>query len=241
MARRVFRSTVTTFVEWIIIRRWTRERIERTFGYLREDLQGLGTDVGSQPVGTIGFSAHFGNWELLLMLYSFFNPDGLVGLAKPSKSPKMRDFLKELRCVHTGDMVYTDESPRKLVRALRQKKLLGFLADQDIRNNRGIFVEFFGRPTHTVTFPAALGRKVGAPMVLCLLVREGKKFRVIRTPLEPVQKTEDEDADLEVATQWWTSELEKAIRGAPEQWLWFYPRWRTQPGKLRQRASGGPK
>ena len=240
MARRVFRSTVTTFIEWIVIRRWPRARIEKTFGYLRQDLQGLGNDVASQPAGAIGFSAHFGNWELLLMLYSFFNPDGLVGLAKPSKSPKMRAFLKELRCVHTVGMVYTDESPRKLMRALRGKKLLGFLADQDIRNNRGIFVEFFGRPTHTVTFPVALGRKVGAPMVLCLLAREGKKFRVIRTPLEPVQKTEDEDADLEAATQWWTSELEKAIRGAPEQWLWFYPRWRTEPGKLRQRKLRGP-
>ena len=238
LTRRVFRHTTTTFVEWVIIRRWSRERIEQEFGYLREDLQALGDDVRSQPCGVVGFSAHFGNWEVLLMLYSFFNQNGLVGLAKPSKSPKMRDFLKELRCVHTVAMVYTDESPRKLIRALREKKLLGFLADQDIRNNRGIFVEFFGRPTHTVTFPVALGRKVGAPMVLCLLVREGKKFRVIRTPLEPVAKTDDEDADLAAGTQWWTTALEGAIRQAPEQWLWFYPRWRTQPGKLRRHKAG---
>jgi KDO2-lipid IV(A) lauroyltransferase len=125
------------------------------------------------------------------------------------------------------DMVYTDESPRKLIRALKNGQVLGLLPDQDLRTNSGIFVDFFGMPAYTVTMPARLARQLGVKMGLCCLLREGKGFRLVYHPPFDIPRTSDETADIAGATQMWSHLLESEIRKRPEQWVWFYPRWRT--------------
>ena len=99
-----------------------------------------------------------------------------------------------------------------------------------------IFVDFFGKPAHTVTFPVALARKLNVKMVAAFLVREGgslrrktHRFRFVRTELFDVPRTEDEQRDIVEGTQEWTSRLEDVIRQYPVQWCWTYPRWRSTP------------
>ena len=177
--------------------------------------------------GVVGLTAHFGNWELLLFFCGHFTPGLLVGIAKRAKFERTHEFLHSLRSTNGIDIVYTDESPRKLIRALRNGKLLGFLPDQDLRTNKGVFVDFFGKPAYTVTMPVRLAFQVGAKMLLCGLVRQGKSFRFFYHLPFDIPRSADEDADVARVTQHWSHLLEAEIRKLPEQWLWFDPRWRT--------------
>ena len=43
--------------------------------------------------------------------------------------------------------------------------------------------------------------------------------------------TGDEEHDLVVITQNFTTTFENAIRLHPEQWVWMHERWKTKPGE----------
>ena len=55
---------------------------------------------------------------------------------------------------------------------------------------------------------------------------------VVEGPI-PVPSTGDRHADLTAHTAALSAVLEKAIRTAPEQWLWLHRRWKVQPPPVR--------
>jgi KDO2-lipid IV(A) lauroyltransferase len=227
LARAVFRHAATVALEWIILRRWPLERLRASFPEVEAGLAKFERDVKATGLGVVGLTAHFGNWEVLALFYSRFTPGLLAPVAKRAKLERTQEFLHRLRSGEGVDVVYTDESPRKLLRAISAGKLLAFLPDQDLRTNSGIFVDFFGKPAYTVILPVRLARRTGAKMVLCLLLREGKGFRLVVDGPFDIPRSPDEEADIASGTQHWSHLLEAQIRRCPEQWVWFYPRWRT--------------
>jgi len=237
IARASFQSTAQTFIEWIIIRRWSEQRVARKFSGLVEAAQKMRSRAG--PRGVVGYTYHLGNWEVLSFVYGHANPDFLVSVAKPTKFPKTQAFLHALRSTPGASLYYTDETPRKMIRALRDGRLLGFLPDQDLRTNKGIFVDFFGRPAYSVTLPASLARKEKAQYFSCALVREGKGFRYLEVGPEEFPWSDSEEDDVRAITERWTGHLEEMIREYPEQWIWYYPRWRTKPERARKHFKRG--
>jgi Kdo2-lipid IVA lauroyltransferase/acyltransferase len=127
------------------------------------------------------------------------------------------------------EIVYQDESPRKLLRALRDGKIVALLADQDVPRLDGVFVPFFGRPAYTPTGPAALAVASGAELVLAHTLRVGRdRHRLVVT--EPIAfDRSDRDRAILEGTRAWCAMLERVIREHPEQWVWMHRRWRTAP------------
>jgi KDO2-lipid IV(A) lauroyltransferase len=233
LIRDVFRHTVSIAVDWIILRRWSREKLERVFPDLVRDALAIRDIAQAQGTGLVCITAHLGNWEILSLVAGHFEPGLLVPIAQRLYFAKYQDFLHRLRTSHGNEVIYTDESPRKMIRALHEGRLLGFLPDQDVRTNSGVFVDFFGLPAYTVTFPARLARKQKVAMLFSVVVRDGKGFRMVHRGPFTVPRTDDEDADVLAATQEWSRILEEEIRKRPGQWSWLHPRWRTMPSKPR--------
>ncbi len=236
--RQVFRNTIATAIEWVILRRWSNERLRAQYPEAIEVIENVRDSYRATGRGVIGLTAHFGNWEVLSLLFSRFAPGLLVPVAKRAYFGKYQEFLHRLRTEDGVEVIYNDESPRRLIRALRQGHTLGLLPDQDLRTNSGVFVEFFGKPAYTVTFPVELARRLNVPMAFCSLVREGSAasvngFRCIFADTFEAPRTDDEEADLLRGTQHWTTILEDNIRRYPTQWIWIYPRWRSTPEKPR--------
>jgi Kdo2-lipid IVA lauroyltransferase/acyltransferase len=237
MAREVFRNAVHAVVDWLILRRWSRERLERRFPEVVTAFRDRHERYRALGTGVVGISAHFGNWEVLSLFLGHFMPNSSVPVAKRLYFPRYQAFLHRLRTSSGNDIIYTDESPRRILRAIREGKIVGFLPDQDVRTNSGVFVDFFGLPAYTVTVPVQLARKLEVPILVILVIRKGSSFELVLSERIDVAHTDDEDADLLSATQDWTRYLEDQIRRAPEQWCWMHPRWRTKPGAPRRRVS----
>jgi KDO2-lipid IV(A) lauroyltransferase len=236
LAREVFRHTATTVVDWIILRRWPGEKLLRRFPNVAAAVRDVEAKVRKHGNGGVGITAHCGNWELLSLMCSHFAPGLIVPVAKRLYFQKYNDFLHRLRSETGLDVIYTDESPRKMIRSVKEGHLLCFLPDQDLRTNSGVFVDFFGLPTYTVTFPVDLARKLDANVYFGILVRKGKTFEVIFLgPLE-VPRTGDPAADVLAGTQLWSRILEEEIRKCPGQWSWIHPRWRTSPDSPRKQT-----
>ena len=225
VTRGVFRSVVTNVLEVAAVQRWPPERIRRHFDFHAEfeRIQGL------LPGGAIVVAAHLGNWELLALLYAAYLPGRPIPVARRLSFGKFQRLAERLRGGAGLETIYTDESPRKFLEAIRGGKLLGILADQDLRVVNGVFVDFFGRPAYTLTMPVSLALSTGAPLGCCYLVREARRFRLIAEVI-PLERTGRRGEDLIENTRRWSAFLEAEIRKRPAQWVWFHRRWRTRPG-----------
>jgi len=189
--------------------------------------------------GIIFVTGHLGIWEVLGLAT---NEIGLpvLSFARPRSNPLIERRVNKLR-QSTGQKVLPKRgSMRAAVEALRSGRNLAALADQDARKY-GVFVEFFGRPASTITSVARLSYFTGAPVVFAYgrRAKEGIRFRFIFT--DPIFPNRDAPVREEVLriTQAFTTALEKAVREEPAQWLWIHRRWKTYPGKYRDRDGAG--
>jgi KDO2-lipid IV(A) lauroyltransferase len=177
--------------------------------------------------GLVVVTAHLDNWELL-GAWAAAAGYPLTVVARRIYFEKYDRLVVGMRRRFGMEVIYQDESPRKLLRALRDGRILALLADQDVGRLDGVFVPFLGRPAYTPTGPVSLALAGRTPLVLGHTLRVGRdRHRVVVS--EPIEfdRSEKRRALLE-GTRAWTGMLEAAIRRWPEQWVWMHRRWRTR-------------
>jgi Kdo2-lipid IVA lauroyltransferase/acyltransferase len=182
-------------------------------------------------------TGHFGNWELGGYVL------GLLGLqvhpvARPLDNPYLDDFLRGFR-EQRGQRVLAKKGDFDQMQSLLASGgVLATLADQDA-GQRGLFVEFFGRPASTHKAIALLALEYQVPIVVAVA-------RSLGSPLHYEMITEDvilpEDyadrADaVQAITQRFTYALERVVRDSPEQYFWLHRRWKHQPARPKKRVA----
>ena len=118
-----------------------------------------------------------------------------------------------------------------MFRVLRRGELLGILADLNVQEKEGVFVDFFGVPASTTTSIAKLALSTGAAVLPAFAVWEqakGKYVVYLEPPIE-YEQGDVSDERVRVLTQKITNVVEKYVRKYPEQWLWIHKRWNTRP------------
>lgn len=178
--------------------------------------------------GLVAVTAHLDNWELL---GAYVAAAGLpvTAVARRIYFEKYDRLVNEMRRRCGMEVIYQDEGPRALLRALKAGRLLALLADQDVPRLDGVFVPFFGRPAYTPSGPAALALASGAPLALAYGLRlDRDRHRLVVEPPVEFDRSDKRRALLE-GTRGWSESLERAVRAHPEQWVWMHRRWRTRP------------
>ena len=195
------------------------------------------TLVGHEPVvgrlmqggPLIMLTGHFGNWEMAGYLFGVFGfPPNSV--ARTLDNPHLDAFLRSFRERSGQKMIPKKGGYDQMLDVLRNGGVLSFLADQDA-GERGMFVDFFGRPASTHKAIALLAIEHRAPVVVGYARRVGPGFRYevgCDAIIEPEEWTGTAD-DARLLTQRYTSALERIIRRDPEQYLWLHRRWKHQP------------
>lgn len=178
--------------------------------------------------GIVLLTAHFGNWEMLALTLRVKDCPGYA-IGRRIYFHKYDEYLNRLRRVNDVNIIYRDESLRKVLKILKANNIMGVLADQDVDSVEGIFVNFFGRPTYTPVGPAVLSMVSGAAIVPAFIVREGsKQVLKVEKPIERVD-TGNREADIATITQKWSDVVESYIRKYPDHWVWMHRRWKTRP------------
>jgi Kdo2-lipid IVA lauroyltransferase/acyltransferase len=187
----------------------------------------------------IMLSGHFGNWEMAGYLFGVFGfPPHSV--ARALDNPYLDTFLRRFRERSGQRMIPKKGGYDQMLAVLRDGGVLSFLADQDA-GERGMFVEFFGRPASTHKAIALLALEHRAPVVVGYARRVGPGFRyevACEEIIEPDEWTGTAD-DARLLTQRYTKTLESIIRRDPEQYLWLHRRWKHQP-KPKKRPTPAP-
>ena len=179
--------------------------------------------------GVVYVTGHFGNWEFYGVAFGWLGePVGVV--ARPLDNPALEARLTAFRTRSGNTVISKRRALQDILRLLRQGAGVAILVDQNVQEQDGIFVEFFGRPAATTTVAAALAVKTGCALlpVHCEVRRDGRYTFVYGRPLEWTATGNRQD-DIARLTQELTTVIEGWVRERPEQWLWMHRRWKTQP------------
>ena len=179
--------------------------------------------------GVVVLTGHVGTWEWLSAAFSL-NGMPVTAIAKLQPNAEYSRALDDLRAtIHVEIFNRGTNELRAAGRALKDGKILGFLADQDAGPG-GAFIKFLGKTASTPMGPAVFARRFNAPVLPAFILRKEDGRHLVKIgEVMHFEDTGDTDADLLHFTEKMTKILEEVIRENPTQWLWFQKRWNTPP------------
>ncbi len=187
--------------------------------------------LSDRPV--IVVTGHFGNFEVggyVLALLGF--PSHSV--ARSLDNRFLDRFLNRFRGATGQHIIPKNGGYDQILEVLGSGGVLAFLADQ-AAGPKGFWVDFFGRPASTYKAIALLAVEHDAPVVVCYVRRLGRPMR-FEMVTAGVADPRDFDgvAGIRDLTQWYTHQLEAAIRRDPDQYWWVHRRWKDSRSKRRK-------
>jgi KDO2-lipid IV(A) lauroyltransferase len=182
-------------------------------------------------------TGHFGNWEMAGYLFGVFGfPPNSV--ARNLDNPHLDRFIRNFR-ERTGQRTIPKKGGYdQMLEVLQTGGVLSMLADQDA-GQRGLFVEYFGRPASTYKSIALLAIEHNVPIVVGGARRIGPGFRyevICEDCIDPADWAGRPD-DVEYITARYTASLERLVRRDPSQYLWLHRRWKHQPQPRKKKAA----
>jgi len=175
--------------------------------------------------GVIALSAHIGNWELggvviALLGYPFW------AVALPHKHKAVNNFFNSQRESKGMMVIPLGKAVRRCFNLLKENKIVALAGDRDF-TERGLVLDFFGKPAFFPEGPVAFALKTGAVIVPVFMVRnKDDSFTLkIEKPVE-FNPTNDKGRDLVELIKRYKMIFEDYIRRYPEQWYMFRRFWK---------------
>jgi len=225
LAREVYRALGTSLGEMLLARGIGDAELAAWVSFDGFDRYERAAAPGKGVLVVIG---HFGNWELL-------------GRACARRGVRMATIVRKMNGwanrkiaaarAESGFAQLADRgSSGQALALLRAGGVLAIAVDQNMREKRGVFVDFFGQPACTTPAAAVYALRAGAPILAAFPVRQPDGRHVVQVlgPFAPRDGLHGHAAVLDL-TQQLTRAVEEIVRAHPEQWFWLHRRWKTQP------------
>ncbi|MBF0408621.1 MAG: lysophospholipid acyltransferase family protein [Candidatus Riflebacteria bacterium] len=182
----------------------------------------------SRNSGVIILSGHYGLWELIPHFFSL-NGYKMTSVVRRQSNQHVDIIMENMRKAHGASTTDSGFNMRQSLKDLRNGNLLGLMIDQNA-GDKGIFIDFLGKPASTVPGPAILSEKTEAPLVLAI-VRPSQnalhKHEVeFFPPFYPENYFNSSNGRFELTARY--SDLFcSIIKKNPEQWFWLHRRWKS--------------
>jgi KDO2-lipid IV(A) lauroyltransferase len=175
---------------------------------------------------------HLGCFEVTAQFYAAFRPEAktrpMTVLYRIPRKSILRGIVERGRAAEGLKLAPAEiKGVRMLMKAMKNREVVGILPDQVPSRGEGIWAPFFDRPAYTMTLPARLARQFDAVVLFVYGERlpRGRGYRIhLKRLAEPL--TGDPGHDAEVMNRG----LESLIRERPAQYLWGYNRYKTPAG-----------
>lgn len=175
--------------------------------------------------GVILAVPHIGSWELLILYCS--NIYATTVLYRPFKSSAFDQLVLQARSRYGAKLVPSDTSGvRELFKTLKRNELAIILPDHEPKYGEGIFTPFFNRMAYTSTLTAKLAQKTNATVLMAYMERlpGSSGYQLHFNTIENYNQLSIDEKTAAV-----NQSIEQVIHSLPEQYLWIYRRFRTQP------------
>lgn len=213
----MFRNFAKYLIDFFRFEKINKEYIEKNISV--KNLHYFNNEL-AKGKGVIIVSAHLGNWELGAVLVSLLGYP-LWAVALSHKDKKVNRFFNSQRESKGVKVIPLGIAVKSCVEVLRKGELIALVGDR-LFGERGIVLDFFGRPTLFPKGPAAFALKTGASLVPAFLLRnKDDSFTLhIEKPIE-FTVSQDREKDLIDITIVYKELFERFIRSYPDQWYMF--------------------
>lgn len=177
----------------------------------------------------------------VLLLGMHFSTLDLCGAVLAKKVPfrvmyrKNKNFVLEKVMSEGRQSNFPDaierSNVRGVIKALKNKQVVWYGADQDYGLKQSVFASFFGVPAASITATARIAKMTGATVIPFYHHRDQNNLYTI-TLGEPLKDYPTGD-DVEDATRV-NNLVEQAILEAPDQYWWVHRRFKTRPPGLQR-------
>lgn len=206
----------------------TEKRIHQLFPKQPRNLKIL-TECLKRNKGAFILTAHYGNWEAVGIYMGYLEVMHLYSIARRLDNPYLEKTTQAFRTSTGSKTFYRDDSPLKIVRALKNNSCVAVMMDQNTAVG-GVFVDFFGKKAAAPRSVALLSRKLDTP-ILPIFVHPEKNgtYSIEIKPELKLEKTGDKEKDILDWTLACQKAIESVVRERPENWMWIHRRWKTRP------------
>jgi KDO2-lipid IV(A) lauroyltransferase len=178
--------------------------------------------------GVVFALPHIGNWEILgaAIAHRGYPINSFFLSQKEDELGSLLDHFRSFSGIRLHDR---DRGGIKALKALRNGEILGMIADQD-GANQGVYLDFLGHFVSVPAGPANWSLKTGALVVPLYSLRRGlsNKFDAYFLPALTDENASEHRQKVIERTQKICSWMESLILKYPQQYLWFYDRFKPR-------------
>ena len=170
-------------------------------------------------------TAHFGQWEIFgLAVAAHFGPSSVLG--RKLDSSVMDKILRANRAQFDVELIDKNGGAKNILKALKARRIVGILVDQNTAPKDGIKVQFFGKDVLHTPAASVLAQKTNALIINAFIYQKGENLNEIcfEQPID-ISTFDKEDA-VQKATQMQCSACEEMVRARPEEYFWFHQRFK---------------
>jgi len=224
-----FKNLMYNFLHLMEIRHMSPWQLEKKVSVKNREII---EKIHQENRAIIYVASHYCSWELGgISLGYFLEP--VAAVYKKMKNQEYEVWLLDARAHFGNTNLEKTNVIKPLIKLIKQHKASGILIDTNINPREGIMINFMGKPLRQTSSPAYLARKFGAAIVpVSIRTDDEEHYELIVHEEIPVEKTEDEKADILKATQLQADWLTKLITNEPKFWFWLHKRWKNDKPEI---------
>ena len=209
-------------INFILNQNTTKQKILKQVVFKNEHFL-LDAIKSGRPI--IVTTAHFGQWEIFpLAVAAHFGPSSVLG--RKLDSSVMDKILRANRAQFDVELIDKDGGAKDILKALKARRIVGILVDQNTAPKDGIKVQFFGKDVLHTPAASVLAQKTNALIINAFIYQKGENLNEICFE-EPIDiSTFDKEDAVQKATQMQCSACEEMVRAKPEEYFWFHQRFK---------------
>ena len=209
-------------INFILNQNTTKQKILKQVVFKNEHFL-LDAMKSGRPI--IVTTAHFGQWEIFgLAVAAHFGPSSVLG--RKLDSSVMDKILRANRSQFDVELIDKDGGAKDILKALKARRIVGILVDQNTAPKEGIKVQFFGKDVLHTPAASVLAQKTNALIINAFIYQKGENLNEICFE-EPIDiSTFDKEDAVQKATQMQCSACEEMVRARPEEYFWFHQRFK---------------
>ncbi len=237
-ARKSFEHIGLLAVEFFLIRRWDQKKMAEKI-----ILEGrLPYELAMMPGnhGILLLNSHFGCFEVSAATTKFLGIR-LNLIATGLKNPFLSQYFMSRAGGEeaTGIRFFPHKgSVMALISSLHAGEMVACLADQRGDVERGVLVNFFGKPAPANEIFARFAIEGNAVVLpLCTIRRDDGRYQSIFGEHIHLKLTGNEREDLIAVSQQFHNQFEEWLRLKPEQGFWLQRKWRRKRSRRRRRRA----
>lgn len=225
LTRLNFENLILTALEFI----WFTDNPERISKHIHrcDPFKEVTRIARESKKGLIFVAPHFGNWETAGLMVSLFSGMPFAVVARTMDNPYLNNLVNSGRRFTSTRVIPAKGAVKGMIKALKDGCIMATLIDQNTRaRDGGIFVDYFGLPVPTATVPAFFARKFNVPLCIGGCMRKEDYYESFVAHLSKPTSEYKDDTEMIQELMKLTEDL---VRKNPEQYLWFYQRFRYIP------------